>query len=140
GTITADYATLRAMLGCIARSLVAGGFRRLLIVNGHGGNIDPLAVAVRELAVEHDLRIVACLPRSVAPAETGANMETAPGAGHACEGEASVMLAIMPDKVRTANFAAALPNGPRGHALPGSAARFYSFWERRPGTGTLGDP
>jgi creatinine amidohydrolase len=30
------------------------GFARLLIVNGHGGNIDPLAVASRELAVAHD--------------------------------------------------------------------------------------
>ena len=45
GTISVDYATMRAMLNCIARSLVSGGFKRLLIVNGHGGNIDPLAVA-----------------------------------------------------------------------------------------------
>lgn len=140
GTITVDYATLRAMLGCIARSLVSGGFRRLLIVNGHGGNIDPLAVAVRELAVEYGLPIVACLPWDMAPEAIGAIMETAPGAGHACEGEASVMLAIMPDKVRRENFAAAITNNPHDPALPRSATRFYSFWERRPGTGTLGDP
>lgn len=140
GTISADYATLRAMLGSVARSLVACGFGRLLIVNGHGGNIDPLAVAVRELAVEHDLPIVACLPWDMAPDQIGAIMETAPGAGHACEGEASVMLAIMPDKVRVENFAAAVTNDPQDHALPQSATRFHSFWERRPGTGTLGDP
>lgn len=140
GTISVDYATLRAMLNCIARSLVSAGFSRLLIVNGHGGNIDPLAVAVRELAVEHDLPIVACLPWDMAPKETGEILETAPGAGHACEGEASVMLAILPDKVRRDNFAAAITNDPRDPALPHSATRFYSFWERRPGTGTLGDP
>src|SRR6188472_4557951 len=31
GTVTLDYATLRAVLGCIVRSLVSGGFTRLLI-------------------------------------------------------------------------------------------------------------
>ena len=38
------------------------GFARLLIVNGHGGNIDPLAVACRELAVAYDFPIVATTP------------------------------------------------------------------------------
>ena len=33
-----------------------------------------------------------------------------------------------------------LTNVPHDPALPRSATRFYSFWERRPGTGTLGDP
>ncbi|AXC50520.1 creatininase family protein [Paracoccus suum] len=140
GTISVDYATMHAMLDSIARSLVSGGFKRLLIVNGHGGNIDPLAVAVRELAVKHNLPMVASLPWRMAPTEIGQILETAPGAGHACEGESSVMLAIMPTKVRSENFAAAITNNPNDHALPGSATRFYSFWERRPGTGTLGDP
>jgi len=50
GTISVDYAAYRAILESIVRSLRALGFARLLIVNGHGGNIDPLAVASRELA------------------------------------------------------------------------------------------
>ncbi|MDT1064161.1 creatininase family protein [Paracoccus sp. CPCC 101403] len=140
GTITLDYATLRAVLGCIVRSLVSGGFGRLLIVNGHGGNIDPLAVAVRELAVEYDMPIVACLPWDMAPDEVASIMETAPGAGHACEGEASLMLEIMPDAVRPENFAAALGNQKDDWHLPRGASRFYSFSERRPVTGTMGDP
>ena len=49
GTISVDYAAYRAILESIVRSLRALGFARLLIVNGHGGNIDPLAVASREL-------------------------------------------------------------------------------------------
>ena len=51
GTISVDYAAYRAILESVVRSLRAVGFARLLIVNGHGGNIDPLAVACRELAV-----------------------------------------------------------------------------------------
>lgn len=140
GTITLDYATLRAVLGCIVRSLISGGFGRLLIVNGHGGNIDPLAVAVRELAVEYGIPIVACLPWGMAPEEIAAVMETAPGAGHACEGEASVMLSIMPDAVRPENFAAAWGNDAGAKGMAPYTSRFYSFSEIRPGTGTMGDP
>jgi creatinine amidohydrolase len=58
GTISVDYAAYRAILESIVRSLRALGFSRLLIVNGHGGNIDPLAVASRELAVAYDFPIV----------------------------------------------------------------------------------
>src|ERR1700740_268383 len=62
GTISVDYAAYRAILESIVRSLRALGFARLLIVNGHGGNIDPLAVACRELAVAWDMPIVATTP------------------------------------------------------------------------------
>ncbi|MFG6083791.1 creatininase family protein [Paracoccus litorisediminis] len=140
GTITLDFATMRAVLGCIVRSLVSGGFGRLLIVNGHGGNIDPLAVAVREMAVEYGIPIVACLPWGMAPDEIAAIMVTDLGAGHACEGEASLMLSIMPGAVRTENFASAWGNQPDGQNLPPHTTRFYSFSERRPVTGTMGDP
>ena len=52
GTISVDYAAYRAILESIVRSLRALGFARLLIVNGHGGNIDPLAVAVARVGCE----------------------------------------------------------------------------------------
>lgn len=67
GTISVDYAAYRAILESIVRSLRALGFARLLIVNGHGGNIDPLAVASRELAVAHDFPIVATTPWFLTP-------------------------------------------------------------------------
>ncbi|MCA9180579.1 MAG: creatininase family protein, partial [Planctomycetales bacterium] len=37
------------MLCDVARSLLDDGFQRLLFLNGHGGNIDPMRVAVRQL-------------------------------------------------------------------------------------------
>src|ERR1700755_1997646 len=67
GTISVDYAAYRAILESIVRSLRAIGFARLLIVNGHGGNIDPLAVASRELAVAYDFPIVATTPWFLSP-------------------------------------------------------------------------
>src|SRR6478736_1668762 len=76
GTITLDYDTLSRVLRCIARSLKALGFARLLIVNGHGGNIDPLAVAARELAVTFAIPIVATTPWMHAAAEVAAIAES----------------------------------------------------------------
>ncbi|WP_204268027.1 creatininase family protein, partial [Escherichia coli] len=51
GTISVDFEAYRAIVHSIVRSLKSLGFARLLLVNGHGGNIDPLAVIARELAV-----------------------------------------------------------------------------------------
>lgn len=140
GTITADYATYHAMLRSVARSLKAIGFKRLLIVNGHGGNVDPLAVATRELAVEFDMPIVATTPWFLAAEETAALFEADDGPKHACEGEASVMLAIAGDCVKTDKFkdAEAVPAGQ--NEAPHGASRFYSFSERAPTTGTWGFP
>ncbi len=140
GTITLDFDTLNRVLRCIVRSLKALGFARLLIVNGHGGNIDPLAVAVRELAVEFAMPIVATLPWALAPEETAAILEVDDGVHHACEGEASVMLAITKETVRTDKFAEAFEDQAHPVDVPDGASRFYSFSERAPRTGTWGDP
>src|ERR1700742_907035 len=92
GTISVDYAAYRAMLESIVRSLRAVGFARLLIVNGHGGNIDPLAVASRELAVAWDFPIVATTPWFLAREKLAPIFEVDSEAKHACEGETSLMM------------------------------------------------
>ena len=55
-----DFDELRGVLRGVVRSLRAIGFARLLMVNGHGGNVEPLAVAARELAHEFGLPVIAC--------------------------------------------------------------------------------
>jgi creatinine amidohydrolase len=139
GTITLDAATYLAVIGAVVRSLKAIGFQRLLIVNGHGGNNDALALAARELAAAHGLPIVTTMPWIMAPEAYGEILET-PAPKHACEGEASLMLAIAPELVRTENFAAAVSNAAPPPALPRGVGRFQSFAERAPSTGTIGDP
>jgi creatinine amidohydrolase len=139
GTISIDYDAYHGILRCIVRSLKALGFKRLLIVNGHGGNIDPLAVAVRELAVTFNMPIVATTPWMLAPDEIAAIAETETPR-HACEGETSVMLAIAGDIVRADNFDEAVQQAPRRTEAPPGFSRFYSFSERAPITGTWGDP
>lgn len=140
GTITLNFAEFRGVISGVARSLKAIGFGRLLLVNGHGGNIDPLSVAVRELAVEYGLPIVATTPWMIATDAIAAILEKQKGPAHACEAETSVMLAMTPDTVQTDKLEEAVQQAPA--AIKGRAgySRFWSFSERAPITGTIGDP
>lgn len=51
GTITLRLETLMAVIRDVVQSLYGAGFRRILIVNGHGGN-NPVEALVREIMAE----------------------------------------------------------------------------------------
>jgi creatinine amidohydrolase len=138
GTITLDHATFHAVLRCVVRSLLADGFRRLLIVNGHGGNIDPLSVSTRELAVEFGIPVVVTTWPNLAPKEIGAILTTQPGIQHACEGETALWLALDAAQVRQEKLGETISNPPPNP--PPGMVRFWSFEERAPRTGVRGDP
>ena len=140
GTISLDYREFHGVIRGVVRSLRALGFARLLIVNGHGGNIDPLSVSARELAHEYGLPVVATTPWFAEGVDLTTIMETAPTAQHACEGETSVMLAMVPDLVRTDRLDDAVQQAPPALKGRRGTSRFYSFSERAPVTGTIGDP
>ena len=140
GTITLSFAEFRGVLAGVVRSLRAIAFGRLLIVNGHGGNIEPLAVAARELGVEYGLPVVSTTPWFIAAKEVAELMETAQGPQHACEAETSVMLAMVPDLVRTDKLEEAVRQAPPAVASRAGFSRFWSFSERAPVTGVKGDP
>ena len=102
GTLTSPLAAYEQILIDLLTPLLRDGFRRVMLLNGHGGNIDPLRVALRRLDVE--------FPRAIL---TGAAYwELAAGElaglcrgglremGHACEIETSMMMHLRPDLVR----------------------------------------
>ncbi len=140
GTISLDFPAFRSLLDCVVRSLRVLGFSRLLIVNGHGGNDDPLAVLVRELAVAHAMPIVTTTPWYLAPQETRAVFESNFDGRHACEGETSIMLAVAPDAVHRDKFDLAMTGEPPKDLVRKGFYRFYSFSERASSTGITGDP
>ncbi len=140
GTISLDFDELRGVLRGIVRSLRAIGFARLLIVNGHGGNVDPLAVAARGLAHEYGLPVVACTPWFLIRSRVGEVADTAETPAHACEGETSVMMAVAPDLVRADRFDDAVQQRPDPVSTYDGFSRFWSFSERAPVTGVRGDP
>jgi creatinine amidohydrolase len=139
GTISLDYATFAGVIRCVARSVLADGFRRLLLLNSHGGNIEPLAVSARELAHELGMPVVTTTVTRLAPQAIRDALETQPGIQHACEGETSLWLHLDPGQVRLDQVAHSV--SPGGFSAGDAAAtRFWSFAERAPVTGVRGDP
>jgi creatinine amidohydrolase len=138
GTISLDYATFHGVLRSVCRSIRADGFKRLLLVNSHGGNIDPLAVSARELCVEFAMPVVATTIFHVAGPKVGEILTTQPGVQHACEAETSFWLHLDAAQVRMDEIAGAL--SPEGVSVGAPFHRFWSFTERAPVTGVIGDP
>lgn len=52
GTITLSRETQVALYKEVAKSLIQGGFKKVIFVNGHGGNIIPLHLAISEIQGE----------------------------------------------------------------------------------------
>jgi creatinine amidohydrolase len=53
GTLSISPATAIAMVQDLIRSSVTHGFRRIIFINGHGGNITPLQTAFKQLKMDH---------------------------------------------------------------------------------------
>ncbi|MGG5818171.1 creatininase family protein [Falsiroseomonas sp. HW251] len=139
GTISLDYATFAGVLRCVVRSIRADGFSRLFLLNSHGGNIEPMAVAARELAHEFGVPVCGTTITKLAPEAIRANLATQPGIQHACEGETSLWLHLDPAQVRRDEVARSV--SPAGFSAGDAAVtRFWSFAERAPETGVRGDP
>lgn len=102
GTLTATLPTYETLLVELLTPLLRDGFRRVLILNGHGGNIDPLRVALRRLDAAFPGRVLAGAAYwELAAAELAALCDGPRRAmGHACEIETSMMLHLRPDLVR----------------------------------------
>ena len=102
GTLTASLPTYGLMLIDLIAPLLRDGFRRVLLLNGHGGNIDPLRVALRRLDAEFpDAVLTGAAYWELAEPELAALCRgPRKTVGHACEIETSMVLALRPDLVR----------------------------------------
>jgi creatinine amidohydrolase len=101
GCVSLDLPAYMELISSVCRSLAAMGFRRVLLLNGHGGNDVPCRAAMCRLKTElAELRIVLASYWTVA-AEAFGSIRTSPrgGMGHACEMETSIMLALHPGQV-----------------------------------------
>lgn len=101
-TITPRVELYETMLCEICESLLQDGFRRILILNGHGGNIAPMQISLRRLQVNYrDCQLMAASYWSIAEAEIAALMEgECKTVGHACEAETSLVMHLRPELVR----------------------------------------
>jgi creatinine amidohydrolase len=99
GTLTLRPETFIAVLHDLCESLAHHGVRRVLVVNGHGGNIDALRLAARNARRDLGMLVASVMWATIAADEASA-LATGRVHGHACEVETSVVLALAPDRVR----------------------------------------
>lgn len=101
GTLTATLPTYENLLIDLLTPLLREGFRRFLMLNGHGGNIDPMHVALRRLDNQYpDAVLTGAAYWDIAEAELAAQCQgLRKTVGHACEIETSMMMALRPDLV-----------------------------------------
>ena len=101
GTFTLRLSTYHALLRDLCDSIRRCGFRRIVIINGHGGNAQPLAALLTELSIELDVSIAITSYFVEGGAEIAQTLEDQVGYMHACEAETSLMMAVHPDLVFT---------------------------------------
>lgn len=138
GTFTFDIPTYRAVLGCLLDSIARHGFKRVLIVNGHGGNIAALNAFLPDFTRATGLRLYACTYFDLAPTPIAALLEDQQGVHHACEAETSMMMALAPETVKRDRLGEAfgLLDGDPRKAF--RASRFHAFKDITP-SGVVGD-
>lgn len=99
GTLTLRPETLLTTMSDLLEGLHHHGMERALIVNGHGGNIDALRLAGRQARRDQGM-MVASVMWAVLAADVAADHAAGSVYGHACEVETSVVMALMPERVR----------------------------------------
>jgi creatinine amidohydrolase len=99
GTLTVDLATFFSLVRAIVRSATRNGLYKILILNGHGGNMTALNAIVGELSVELSLPIALATYWIAAQEEFSRILEKQMSVAHACEAETSMLLALRPDLV-----------------------------------------
>lgn len=140
GSLTLTLPTYHALLRDLCRSILRAGFDKVLIVNGHGGNMSALNALTVELTRELEAPIATTSYWLLADEAFATILEDQRTVLHACEAETSMMMAVRPDLVDEEQLPNAL--GPQasgaGPVLSPPLHRWRSFQEFAP-TGIIGD-
>jgi len=154
GTITIGAHTFIDYLLDVCRSLIHHGFKRVLLVNGHGSNAPFVDIASRLAIIEHPDTLCATVSwwsiDQVRQCVAEFRESQFPGGmSHACEAETSLYLAIRPELVymeRAAKEIGFPPSKYFWYDLMGGTASGYSsvlmapHWSTVTQTGVMGDP
>ena len=102
-TLSVEVDTHITMICDLLSPLLEDGYKRILVLNGHGGNIDTMHVALRRLQPRYRDRILSAASYwEIAERELAALVEgPRKTMGHACEFETSMVMALRPELVRT---------------------------------------
>ena len=139
GTFTLSLSTWHALLRDLCGAIGRAGFKRVVIVNGHGGNVAALNALTVDLTRETGLAVATTNYAGFAAQEAAAILEDQDGVMHACEAETSMVMALRPELVDTSRLPEAFgPNASRAEALARPIHVWKSFRDMTP-SGVFGD-
>jgi creatinine amidohydrolase len=133
----------------VCRSLAYHGFKRILIVNGHGSNT-PFVDIIARLTVVETGALAAAVNYWAAPgvrevAEALRESDAVGGMNHACEFETSIYLALRPDLVDMSKAVREISHRPTKNYWTDLVAgdgplAMMEHWSAISETGVMGDP
>ncbi len=141
GTITLSSSLLISMIIEIGKQISDIGFKRLILLNAHGGQISLLSTAARELrSITSNLDVFPCFLWSgvdgLNDVLTTSELENGL---HASLAETSLMMSLKPDLVGKERPCEGIPeNKPNGWSLEGDAPTAW-FTEDLSKSGVIGD-
>ena len=136
-TMSLEPHTLQMVIEDLFSSIIKNGIRRILVINGHDGNIAPIESAARTTKNRHAEVVIACLEAwwDLVGKITRGLFEVWRGLGHGGEAETSAMLAIRPNLVNMKQ--APIEVIPE---LPSDKIRIYWNFDELTRTGATGAP
>lgn len=123
GTLSFTSATYLAMLNDIAESLVTCGFKKIIFINGHGGNEKIMHQITSDIAVKHPVWTASASYWSIAAKalEDVQAKEVGMVPGHAGGFETSLIMALRPEWVKREQMTSSHVERPwLGTGIPGT--------------------
>ncbi len=144
GTITLSAQTLLATLMEVGESLYRAGFRKLVLMNSHGGQPQVMDIVARDLHIKYSDFLVFPLFTWRVPHITGellSSQEKQLGI-HAGDAETSIMLALLPEQVQMDKAIAEYPPEPASGSLLSIEGKLSFAWATKDlsHSGVVGDP
>ncbi|MGE0420408.1 MAG: creatininase family protein [Acetobacteraceae bacterium] len=141
GTVTLDNAAFAAVVEGVVRSVNRHGFRRIVLLNAHGGNETALRHITDDLTPKMGIPIVQFTYWYAAAVPIAKILETQGGLSHACEAETSMMMALRPELVATDRIPLAKANTtPNVDDLVGGGVYRWRSIGSRSSSGVIGNP
>jgi len=127
GTLTLNFATMAAVVGCVVRSAARHGFERIFVLNGHGGNIAALETIITELTIELKLPLAGGTYWHIAFDSIAKILQHQDRVLHACEAETSMIQALSPETVMPLERSFSAPLIPGLSAIEGVNPGVYRW-------------
>jgi creatinine amidohydrolase len=140
GTFSLSTSALQAVLADLTQSMHADGWKKLMIINSHGGNPEIITLAARDARVELDLHVYILNTAGLYEDEAFPTRELEYGI-HGGALETSLMLAVKPEWVHPERFKAEYPTAAECSCfkLGGDVSMAWATRDLSK-TGVIGDP